>query len=70
MEDLTFVHIMKNFVLPLLLSSLGRVLGIPRPLVGFVSLFGRRLGIKFGLVIILSGGGILYKLVLHVSLQL
>ena len=56
MAGLTFVHSMKLFVILLMLLFLGRVFGAPKLLVGFISLFGRRLGIRFLLVIILPSG--------------
>ncbi len=56
MAGLTFVHSMKLFVILLMLLFLGRVFGAPKLLVGFISLFGQQLGIRFLLVIILPSG--------------
>ncbi len=47
MADLTFDPFMKLFVNLLMLLSLGKLFGAPKLLVGFVSLFGRWLGIRF-----------------------
>jgi hypothetical protein len=56
MAGLTFDHSMKLFVILLMLFFLGRVFGAPKLLIGFVSLFGRRLGIRFLLVTIFPSG--------------
>ena len=56
MAGLTFVHSMKLFVILLMLFFLGRVFSAPKLLIGFVSLFGRRLGIRFLLMTIFPSG--------------
>ena len=60
MAGLTFVHSMKFFAMLPRLFSLGRVFGAPKLLGGSVSLFGRRLGIRFLLVTIFPSGGTLW----------
>jgi hypothetical protein len=47
MAGLTFDNSMKLFVIFLMLFFLERVFGAQKLLVGFVSLFGRQLGIRF-----------------------
>ncbi len=68
MAGLTFVHSMTLFGILLTLFFLGRVFGAPKLLVGFVSLFGQRLGIRFLLMTIFQAGLLLRELVLHVLL--
>ena len=45
--DLTFNPFMKLFMNLLMLLSPGKVFGAPKLLIGFVSSFGRWLGIRF-----------------------
>ena len=56
MVGLTLDHSMMLFVILPMLCFLGGVFGVPKLLVGFVSLFGRRLGIRSSLVIIWPSG--------------